>query len=585
MIQHFLWDQPREIINPVEKKKIRLRPYQTASVDAAYREWESNQSTLICLPTGCGKSVVFSEIMRRWPDHKKILVIAHRQELIDQARDHAANAGLVAGIEMGSQYATNESVIVSTVQTQVAGKKCLDCRGEGCDICVGSGKVRRMSRFNPYHFGLMVIDEGHHAAAKSYRIVKKYYAQNPNLKVLLVTATPKRADGIGLHNVCDSVAYEMGLRDAIDDGWLCPIRQRFVQVDSLDLSRVKTKAGGDLADGERERAFLGNCDEEQEKLLHAIAKPTIDEAAGHPALVFAAGKEHAKLLTAAFNAYDGITAECVLDDTPNADRKKIVERYKKRETHILVNCMCFTEGFDAPGTVVVANARPTNSESLYLQMIGRGTRPLAGVVDGPETPEARCEAIANSAKPFCIVLDFVGNSGKHKLVSVGDVLAGDDVDPIDLEEALTMAKSANAAVDMEELMEKAKQAREERKQKEEEERKKRQSTLHKAGSIDYTATDVDIFGRTKFGTQKAEHGARMLFGKHKGVLISKLEDGYLAWAAVNIDKKVGDWCKAEVNKRIEGGNRKLAKTVEWMKCKAQEEKCRKERERCHASHQ
>lgn len=571
MIQGMLFlDEPRATINPVERVRgITLRPYQVDSVDRAYQEWKHNQSTLVCLPTGCGKSVVFSEIMRRWPDKKRILVIAHRQELIDQARDHAANAGLEAGIEMGGHYAGREPVVVSTVQTQTAGRKCRDCHGEGCEYCHGSGKVRRMTRFNPYHFGLLVIDEGHHAAAHSYRLVKEYYAQNPNLKILLVTATPKRADGIGLHNVCDSVAYEMGLKDAIDGGWLCPIRQRFVQVDSLDLSKVKTKAGGDLADGDRERAFLGGCDQEQEKLLHAIAKPTINEANGQPALVFAAGKEHARLLTAAFNAYDGINAECVLDDTPNVDRKSIVDRYKRRETQVLVNCMCFTEGFDAPGTVVVANARPTNSESLYLQMIGRGTRPLAGVVDGPVTAEERRAAIAGSGKPHCIVLDFVGNSGKHKLVSVGDVLAGDGVDPIDLQEAMKIAQSADRAVDMEELIEKAKQAREEKKAREEEERKKRQSTRHRADSINYTAMDVDIFGRTRFrGSDQPKAGARMLFGKHKGMLISDLPDSYLAWAAVNIEKKVGNWCKAEVNRRIAEGNRYLQHCVERQKVRA-----------------
>ena len=428
---------------------------------------------------------------------KRILVLAHRSELIYQAVAHAKRAGLTAGVEMGSERAISEKVIVSTVQTQCAWSKCRDCRGTGCDFCHDKGKIRRFTRFNPMMFGLLIIDEAHHAAAETYRLVMEWYGQNPGLKILLVTATPKRSDGIGLHNVCDSVAYEMDLKAAIEGGWLCPIRQRFIHVESLDLSKVRT-VKGDLAEGARERAFLGECDEDEERMLHAIAKPTIDEAKGRPTLVFAAGQEHAEKLTAAFNAYDGVNAEMVIDKTNRSDRRDIVERYKRGVTQVLVNCMCFTEGFDAPGTVIIANARPTKSESLYLQIIGRGTRPLAGVVDGPETPEERKAAIAASDKPHCIILDFVGNSGNHKLVSVGDVLAGETVDPIDLEAALIAAKASDEPVDIEELIEKAKTAREEKLKREQEARDRRTSTRHKADHADYTATDVDLFGGRKF---------------------------------------------------------------------------------------
>jgi superfamily II DNA or RNA helicase len=428
---------------------------------------------------------------------KRILVLAHRSELIYQAVAHAKRAGLTAGVEMGTDRAGFEKVIVSTVQTQTAFSKCPDCNGGGCPMCSDKGKVRRFTKFNPHKFGLLIIDEAHHATAESYRLLIEWYSQNPELKILLVTATPKRSDGVGLHNVCDSVAYEMGLKQAIDDGWLVPIRQRFIQVDSLDLSKVKT-VKGDLAEGARERAFLGDCDEDEERLLHAIAKPTIDEAAGRPTLVFAAGQEHAAKLTAAFNAYDGVTAEMVIDKTDKSERRDIIERYKRGETQILVNCMCFTEGFDAPKTYIIANARPTKAESLYYQIIGRGTRPLEGVVDGPDTAEARRAAIAASDKPNCVILDFVGNSGNHKLITVADVLAGDDVEPIDLESALIAAKEANTAVDMEELIEKAKTAREAKLKKQEEERLARASTRHKADRAQYTATDVDLFAGRKF---------------------------------------------------------------------------------------
>lgn len=429
---------------------------------------------------------------------RRILVLAHREELIFQAAAHARKTGLSVGIEMGGYQCRKEDVVISTVQTQTARRKCKSCHGEGCDYCDGRGFRTRMEKFNPSDFGLLIVDEGHHATAKSYRTVLAWYRQNPLLKVLLVTATPKRADGIGLHNVCDSVAYEMDLRTAIEDGWLCPIRQRFVQVDHLDLSQVRTKRGGDLADGELQRAFLGDSTIEEQELLHAIAKPSLDEANGKPLLVFAAGQEHAEKLTAAFNAYDGVTAELVIDKTDKDERRRIIERYKSGETQVLVGCGVFTEGFDAPGTAVVAIARPTKSESLYLQMVGRGTRPLAGTVDGLATAEERRASIAASDKPVCMILDFVGNSGNHKLVSVADVLAGDSVHPLDLAAALREAKSNNESCDMEELIEKAKQAREAKEKRDEERRRERQSTTHYANHADYTAADVDLFGGRGF---------------------------------------------------------------------------------------
>lgn len=429
---------------------------------------------------------------------KRVLILAHREELIFQAVGHARNAGLTAGIEMGNHRAHNEEVVVSTVQTQIAKRKCRACKGEKCDACEYRGSVRRMEHFNPHHFGLVIIDEAHHSTAKSYRLVMEWFKQNPDLKILMVTATPRRADGIGMHNVCDSVAYEMDLRTAIDDGWLCPIRQRFVTVEGLDLSNVKTKAGGDLADGELEKAFLGDTDEDEEYMLHSIAKPCLEEAKGQPLLVFASGVAHAEKLTAAFNAYDGVTAELVIGTTDKEERKRIIDRYKRADTQVLCGCGVFTEGFDAPGTAVVAVARPTKSESLYLQMIGRGTRPLAGIVDGLDTAEDRRNAIAHSLKPNCVILDFIGNSGNHKLISVADVLAGEDVDPIDLEAALAEAKELDSPQDMEELLEKAKEAREQREAKAEEERKRRLTTRRKADEARYTATDVDLFDGKSF---------------------------------------------------------------------------------------
>ncbi len=429
---------------------------------------------------------------------KRVLVIAHREELIYQAVGHAKAAGLKAGIEMGSLKSGVEPVVVATVQTLVARRKCKICTGAGCPACDDRGFNHRMEKFDPWKFEAVIIDEAHHSPAKTWRQVIKHFRQNDELKLLMVTATPQRSDGIGMWNVVDTCAYEMALKEAICEGWLCPIRQRFIEVTGLDLSRVTNKPGGDLKDGELERAFLSEDDEERDKMLHEIARPSIEQANGRPLLIFAAGVQHAHELTAACNAYDGVNAECVVGDTDKAERKRIIERYKTGETNVLAGCGVFTEGFDAPATEVVAMARPTKSLSFYLQCIGRGTRPLPGVVDGIDTAEGRREAIAQSEKPAAIILDFVGNSGNHKLVSVADALAGEAVDPHDLDEAIDAAKDSQSPEDMEELLQKAKEARERREKLAEEAARKRVSTQNRAETIDYSATDVDLFGGREF---------------------------------------------------------------------------------------
>jgi superfamily II DNA or RNA helicase len=293
------------------------------------------------------------------------------------------------------------------------------------------------------------------------------------------------------------------LREGIEGGWLVPIRQKFVTVDGLDISKVG-ESKGDLAAGQLERAFLGT-DEVEERQLHAIVKPTLMEAQGRKTLVFASGKEHAEKLCACFNA-NGTNAECVTDDTDDITRQRAVKRYTDGDLQVLVNCMVFCEGFDAPATAVVANCRPTKSESLYLQIIGRATRTLPGVVDGPETPELRKAAIEASDKPYCVILDFVGNSGEHKLISVADVLAGDRVEPIDLKEAVRIATETGEAVDIEALAEKVKQARQEQAERKEQERLRRLMTNTKADHADYTAVDVDLFAGQKFEAS-VENGA------------------------------------------------------------------------------
>lgn len=440
---------------------MNLRPYQDKCVGAILSELRGgSRSTLAVLPTGCGKTVCFAHIADRW-EHGRILVLAHREELIFQAADKLGRVmGAPPGIEMGEIRAANRSsqmfgnspVIVSSVQTQNSGRKCDECGGKGyvdqgdmsavpC-TCL-DGQTRRMQRFDPYAFGLVIVDEAHHAPAESYRRIIDYYSRNPDLRILGVTATPDRHDEAALGKIFDSVAFEMGILDAIDDGWLVPIRQEFVKCTDLDFSKVRTTAG-DFNGADLEKLMIA------EKPLHEVASPTIEIAGDRPTLVFATSVAHADLMADIFNRHRKDSAICIHGGTPSDVRRDRLRQYARGEFQFLCGCGVFLEGFDEPRIEVIAMARPTKSRALYAQAVGRGTRPIEP--PSAETAEGRRHAIAASCKPGCLVIDFVGNAGQHKLVTTADILGGNFEDEI-VERAVKKARERGGSCDMREEME------------------------------------------------------------------------------------------------------------------------------------
>lgn len=411
---------------------MKLRPYQGQAKGSIEVELREHISTLAVLPTGCGKTIVFGHVARDW-NGGRVMVIAHREELIFQARDKIqAVAGFEPEIEMGELRAGrsglfgNSPVVVSSVQSLNAGTSCPHCDGGKtvseddsgnaleCHECL-DGIVRRMQRFNPFEFGLVIVDEAHHATARTYRRAIDYFCQNPDCRVLGVTATPDRGDEAALGRVFDSVAFEYGVVDAINDGWLVPIHQEWVICEDLDFSRVRTTAGD-----------LNNTDLEQilteEEALHQVVTPTLELSGDMATLLFATSVAHAELMAEILNRHKPKSAICIHGGTPGELRRELLKRYSQGEFQYLCGCGVFLEGFDEPRIQCVAMARPTKSRALYAQAIGRGTRPL--FPPSQDTPELRKSAIAVSAKPRLLVLDFVGNSGQHKLVSTADVLGG-----------------------------------------------------------------------------------------------------------------------------------------------------------------
>jgi superfamily II DNA or RNA helicase len=413
---------------------MKLRQYQVEAVEAVQSAWREDDSTMIVLPTGGGKTIVMAELIRRvFP--RRVMFLAHREELIFQARDKVESvSGFVAEIEMGEMRSNGEGsltapqVVVSTVQTQTSG-------GDGGG---------RMGKFLPDDFGYLFIDENHHSVAKSYRRVINYYRQNPRLKVLGVTATPDRADEAALGQVYQSVAYDYEILDAIREGWLVPIEQQMVHVSGLDLSQVRTTAG-DL-NGADLAAVM-----EFEGVLHGIADPTITLAGKRKTLVFTASVAQAERLSDIFNRHRPGSSEWVCGKTDKERRRKMISDYAAGKIQFLVNVGCLTEGFDDPGVEVIVMGRPTKSRSLYAQMAGRGTRPLPGIVDGLETDDERKTAIASSAKQSLLVLDFVGNSGRHKLMTTADILGGNVSDEA-IARAVARAEREGGPVRMDEAL-------------------------------------------------------------------------------------------------------------------------------------
>jgi len=390
-------------INP---SSITPRVYQSEAEEAVFRELSEHQSTLVVLPTGCGKTVLFCRVAHRW-QNKRVLILAHRDELIRQAaRKVCEITGEPCDIEMGEEYADQQSlhgkarVVVSSVQTL--------------------SREKRRKRFYPFEFGLIITDEAHHAPAKSYRSIYDYFH---TAKHLGVTATPDRADEVALGKVYQSVAYQYEITDAINDGWLVPIQQQFVYVEGLDFSGVRTTAG-DLNGGDLSKIL------EQEEMVHRMVGPVVEIAGNRKTLVFTASVAQAKYGAEVCNRYVQNSAEWISGETPIERRRDILARYARKEFQFLFNCAIATEGFDDPSIELVVMGRMTKSRALYSQMAGRGTRPLPGCVDGHITPDARKASIASSAKPFVLILDFVGNSGRHKLVSSADILGGDYSDAV-----------------------------------------------------------------------------------------------------------------------------------------------------------
>lgn len=321
-----------------------LRPYQTKCLQDVQSELRTNRAVCLVLPTGGGKTVIFSKIAAGMRAGKRVLTLVHRQELLKQASNKLIDFGVPHGIIWASQPATRSHVQVASVQTL----------------------VRRLHKIDPPD--LIIIDECHHSTAGSWRTVIDSF---PSAKILGVTATPERSDGTGLGQVYQSMVQGPTVRELIDDGYLSDYRC-YVPPTKLDLAKLRIRAGDyakdELAAEVDRPSITGDAVEHYKKL-----------APGSLAVVFGVSIEHCRHIAQEFNNA-GVTAASIDGTMDDTTRARILADFARREILVLASCDLVSEGFDLPAVETAILLRPTQSMGLYLQQIGRILRPLPGKV-------------------------------------------------------------------------------------------------------------------------------------------------------------------------------------------------------------
>jgi ATP-dependent helicase IRC3 len=385
-----------DLVRAGEVPAIVLRDYQQKAIAAVLAAKDRGlHRVMVVMATGCGKTTVFAALVDQFERSYAApsLVLAHRHELLVQAANRIAafSPRLQVGIEGGDRSAPFEcQAVVAGVQS------------------VGRPDSKRLEWFHP---GLMIIDEGHHAPADTYQnAMRRFGAYDGSCFTLAVTATDHRMDNKPLHGVTgaifEDVVYRFGLRDAVREGWLVDLKGFRVATD-VDLSGIKS-VGGDYNQGQLARAV-----NTQER--NYVAYRHWREIAGdRRTIIFCVDIQHAKDVTELFRSHH-VEAEHVDGTMKMEKREGILRRFNSGATQVLVNVDVATEGFDAPATDCILLLRPTQSWSLYAQMVGRGLRTLGGTVDGFETPSVRRRAISDSQKSDCLVIDVVDASKEFGL--------------------------------------------------------------------------------------------------------------------------------------------------------------------------
>lgn len=377
---------------------MELRPYQEEAKNAIFEQWKNGtRRTLLVLPTGCGKTIVFAKVTEDCVRHgNRVLVLAHRGELLDQAADKIRKTtGLGCAVEKAEE----------------------SCQGSWFRIVVGSVQTlmreKRLNQFPEDYFNTIIVDEAHHCISDSYQRVLQHF---PEANVLGVTATPDRGDMRNLGQYFESLAYEYTLPKAIKEGYLSPIKALTIPL-KIDMSGVGVQVG-DFKAGEIGTAL--------DPYLESIAEEMKKYCQDKKTVVFLPLVKTSQKFRDILNEHGFQAAEV---NGNSQDRAEILRDFEAGKYNVLCNSMLLTEGWDCPSVDCIVVLRPTKVRSLYCQMVGRGTRLFPG-------------------KDHLLLLDFLWNTERHELCHPASLIC----ENAEVAQKMTenLEDSAGIAIDIEE---------------------------------------------------------------------------------------------------------------------------------------
>ena len=368
-----------------------LRPYQEVVVSSASKALDEHSNTIVVAPTGAGKTIMLSALIsERHKKNKNVLVLQHRDELVSQnsMKFNNVNPSISTSIVDGSQKDFTGNVVFSMVQTL--------------------SRDNNLDKMKP--FDMLVIDESHHSAARTYKkVIDKVRKDNEKAEIVGFTATPNRGDGKGLRDVFNNCCHQIEVATLIREGFLVPPKTFVIDVGVQDeLSHVR-KTADDFDMGQVEEIM------NKRVINQRVVEEWKDKASDRKTVIFCSTIAHAENLHEEF-IEEGVHAEIVTGDTPKEERRQILEDLEHGEVQVVVNVAVLTEGFDAPPVSCIVLMRPCSYKSTMVQMIGRGLRTIDP------------EIYPGIVKKDCVVLDF-----GYSLLTHGSIDESVDLDGKDKE--------------------------------------------------------------------------------------------------------------------------------------------------------
>ena len=471
---------------------MELRPYQEEAKQAVFAQWEGSVNrTLLVLPTGCGKTIVFAKIAEECVcQGKRVLILAHRGELLDQAADKIRKStGLGCALEKAESSCIGSwfRIVVGSVQTMM--------------------REKRLGQFSDDYFDTIIIDEAHHCISDSYQRVLKHF---PEAEVLGVTATSDRGDMRDMGEYFESIAYEYTLQKAIKEGYLSPIRALTLPL-KMDLTGVGISAG-DFKAGDLGTAL--------DPYLDQIAEEMKNYCADRKTVVFLPLVKTSQKFRDVLCEHGFRAAEV---NGESSDRTEILQAFDRGDYNVLCNSMLLTEGWDCPSVDCVVVLRPTKVRSLYSQMVGRGTRLFPG-------------------KDHLLLLDFLWHTERHELCHPASLIC----ENAEVAQKMTenLEKEAGFAIDIEEAEKAASEdvvaQREEALAKQLAEMKKRKKKLVDPLQFEMSIQAEDLSGYVpSFGWEMAPPSDKQISSLEKlGIFADQIDNaGKAAKLLDRLDKR------------------------------------------------